>query len=333
MPLGARFRRPLSIADVLDEGIRVFRQQFIPLASISAIALLPAAIVNIPLFALVDRLSTLSVDRATSPTRIVGEIASLSGLVFGAVLLAMLCQLLWVAAIIVASDCALRSRALQPLAPYRAVVGRAFPLGLGVVLFSITCSVVGFLAVLLSALTVVIVGAVIALVGLLLWWLRPSARRPWLKWLIVLCAPMGVLAYLGVRCALVAAATVLEGRGPVDAMLRSAELTGGRWFRVATVLALAPVLVGIVVWMVESMVSLAISLFSLQAGVTPNPVLSVGLAINVAVGTLMQILFGSAPIVIYTLLFHDLRNRREGIDLLERLYELDPLARHGAARG
>lgn len=332
-PLGPRFRRPLSVADVLDEGIRVFRQHLVPLASISAVALLPAAIVNIPLFALLDRLSTVSLERATSPTGVIAEIASLSGLVLGGVLLAIICQVLWVAAILVATDGALRSRMLRPVAAYRAVLSRALPLTLGVVLFGAICSVIGFLAVLLSAFTLYIVGAVIALLGLVFWWLRPSTRRPWLKWLIVLCAPMGVFAYLAVRCALFAAAIILERRGPVDALLRSADLTSGRWFRVATVLALAPVLIGVVVSMVEWTVSLAISLFSLLAGAAPSPLLSIGLGINLALGTLMQIFFGSAPIVIYTLLFHDLRNRREGTDLLERLHELDPLTRPGAAHG
>ena len=46
-------------------------------------------------------------------------------------------------------------------------------------------------------------------------------------------------------------------------------------------------------------------------------------AINGAVGVLVQILFASVGSVVYTLLFVDLRNRREGTDMAERLTQLE----------
>ena len=46
----------------------------------------------------------------------------------------------------------------------------------------------------------------VPLVALLFWWLRPTARRGWLKWLIVLTTPMGLPTYFGFRWAMYLAA-------------------------------------------------------------------------------------------------------------------------------
>jgi hypothetical protein len=54
-------------------------------------------------------------------------------------------------------------------------------------------------------------------------------------------------------------------------------------------------------------------------------------ALSTAISIILQILFDSIAIIAYTILFHDLRNRREGTDLVERLASLQaaPVAADG----
>ena len=65
-------------------------------------------------------------------------------------------------------------------------------------------------------------GSLAALIGLVYWWRVPHGRTPVLKWLIILTAPYGLLVYYLTCWSLIVPASVLEGRGPIDALLRSA---------------------------------------------------------------------------------------------------------------
>jgi hypothetical protein len=47
------------------------------------------------------------------------------------------------------------------------------------------------------------------------------------------------------------------------------------------------------------------------------------MAVSTAVGVVAQILFASMASIVYAMLFVDLRNRREGTDLAERLQRLE----------
>jgi hypothetical protein len=46
-------------------------------------------------------------------------------------------------------------------------------------------------------------------------------------------------------------------------------------------------------------------------------------AVSEAVSVVLRILFASVGLIVYTLLFFDLRNRREGTDMVERLTQLE----------
>jgi hypothetical protein len=51
-----------------------------------------------------------------------------------------------------------------------------------------------------------------------------------------------------------------------------------------------------------------------------NPMVN---AVSEAVSVVLRILFASVGLIVYTLLFFDLRNRREGTDMVERLTQLE----------
>jgi hypothetical protein len=161
-------------------------------------------------------------------------------------------------------------------------------------------------------------GMLVALVAVLIWWGNPAARKPWTKWLIILTTPAGLLFYYTVRWSLFVPVVVLERLGPLAALQRSGELVSGSWFRVLGVLVVMSIIVQILTGLVSGVVSLGLY-FLPSIGPASSFLGSVG-------GILGQIVFGATLYIAYTLLFLDLRNRREGTDIAERLALLESAA-------
>jgi hypothetical protein len=185
----------------------------------------------------------------------------------------------------------------------------------------------GTLATVLFALTLFgVLGSLIALVGLMVWATRPTARTNWLKWLIVLTAPFGLPVFVFVRWSLLVPAAVLEGRGPLGSLQRSNALVRGHWFYAAAVLSVAGLIVTVLVSAPGYVLSLPLSVAaSARGNFGPDPIPSV---VGQAVSLICQVLFASIGSIACTLLFTELRNRREGADLAERVRQLkqDPVS-------
>ncbi|HEV7666466.1 MAG TPA: glycerophosphoryl diester phosphodiesterase membrane domain-containing protein [Chloroflexota bacterium] len=237
--------------------------------------------------------------------------------------LSALFSIVWAAAVVITTDLAERGTAQCRL---RHIFGRAVSRSLVILLSSILYFLgLAVLTIAASVLVVItgfgLVGGVIALVGLLFWWLKPSTRRPWLKWLIILTTPFGWPTYISIRWSMYLAAIALEDRGPANALSRSAQVTAGQWFRVAAILTVAPLIVGVLISVISTLVNLPLGINAAsrqQTGLDPTVA-----SISVAVSIILQILFQSVAIIAYTVLFNDLRNRREGTDISERLGQLE----------
>lgn len=135
--------------------------------------------------------------------------------------------------------------------------------------------------------------------------------------LIITCIGIPFAVYLGLGWSLVFQAIVLEGHGAFDAMRRSSELVDGHRWRLLVCL----VLIGLIVWL---LISIPTGLFSFVAGIviaasgstTVLLVTQIGNALFQAAG---QTLFGAIGLVTATLLYYDLRVRKEAFDLQQRL--------------
>jgi hypothetical protein len=339
-PTEPRVRRLLSFGDILDEGVRLYRAHFATFALFSAVALLPSGAILV--WASASGLLTGGLAAAdfqatgrlvTDPAALAGLDAQLSRLVGAAFvvgLLGALFHLLWSAAMVASADALWRGE--HPSLPnvYLRAASRVPVIILSTILFLLGMAGLTAVATALFLVTFFgILGTCIAVVGLLFWWLRPTARRRWLKWLIVLAAPYGLPIYFAFRWAMYLAASVLENRGPLDALRRSSQLTAGQWFRVGSVLIVAPLIVGILITVVSALVGIPLGIASAARGEFDLDPTSA--AVSTAIDIVMQILFESVAIIVYTLLFHDLRNRREGADIVERvsLLETAPLLANG----
>lgn len=166
-----------------------------------------------------------------------------------------------------------------------------------------------------------IVGSLIAVVGVLVWWLKPAARQVWLKWLIVAAAPFGLPAYLFGRWSMYVPAAVLEGQGPLGALRRSGQLVDRNWFRVVSILTVASLIVAVLQWAPATLVEVPLTIGAASRGQFGLP--PTESAIVSAIAVALQILFASIGTIVYTLVFIDLRNRREATDLVERVSYLE----------
>lgn len=185
------------------------------------------------------------------------------------------------------------------------------------------------LILLAMALVVVTLGGICGLVplaGLVVWAASPPNRRPWLKWLIILTTPFGLPTYFGTRWALLVQAAVLEGTGPRRSLGRSSELVRGHWFTTFGVLVIVTIVVSLLQNIPGAVVGLLAFLVTAVTSSEQNTISGVALALNLAanaVGIVAWILLGAVSYLAATVLFVDLRNRREGSALVERVALLE----------
>src|SRR5207245_11137026 len=101
----ARYRRVLSVGDVLDESIQLFRQRWTSFAIVSAVAFLPPGLMSVWFSASGALGGTFSLAEIQS-----GRLAQRASLadegpaVFGAAIVSLLAFLLWSPAVVVATD-------------------------------------------------------------------------------------------------------------------------------------------------------------------------------------------------------------------------------------
>ena len=325
--LQPRYRRVLGVGSLLDESVRLFREHWRTFAIISAASLLPFGILTVGVTVGIAAVGST----ITSQPGLVTSLRELgtAQLVYGTAgafvlfgLVGLLDSLLWTAALTRTTDAYLHAEQPSVRGVYGVALRRLLVLVGGSVLLIVGAVVFTLAGTVLFVVTGFgLVGSLIALVGVVIWWRKPGARKPWLKWLIVLCAPFGLPTYMLVRWSMFVPSAVVEGHGPIAAMQRSSELVRGEWFRVATVLGVASLIVAVLVSAPAYLVAIPLGVINLARGSFGTNLLEV--AVRNAVSIVCQILFASIGTIAYTLLFIDLRNRREGTDLAERLRQIE----------
>jgi hypothetical protein len=329
-PLDPRYRRILSFGDVLDESIGLFRHHWLVYATVSAACLLPAGVISVLLTlggAFDTRPLTASLAAGEPP-----DFASLSGLIAAIsviYVIAVLFYLAWTIAVLLTTDDFLHATAPSPTTVLMRTLLRYPRALLGGVIYVLALLLVALAAGVLFTITVVLLpifllGGLGVVIGLVVWWVKPTARTPWLKWLIILATPFGLAMYIAGLWSLWLPATVLEARGPIDALRRSRQLIDRHWFRVVAVLFVAGMIVSVLQYIPTLLVELPLGLVSVFEG--RNRMGPTETAISTAVGVMTQILFASMGSICYAVVFVDLRNRREGTDIAERLSQLETAA-------
>ena len=323
--LQPRYRRILSFGDVLDESIGLYRRHWVTFALVSSLWLIPPGLLGL-WYSASGTFSTPTIVDALqrSPGQALGLLTPVitAFVVLGVVW--ALFYVAWTTAIVATTDAFLHGADTglarivgRTLRRFGSVFIGSMLILIGLVLLLIVSSVP------LILVPIGVLGGLIALVGLSVWWLRPTARRTWLKWLIIVGTPYGLPTYFSGVWSMFLAAAVIEGHGPIGALRRSTQLVDRNWFRVVGVLTVGGLIVGVLQYAPSLLIQLPLSLSAasrgaLGAGPTEQ-------AISTAASVVVQILFASMGSIVYAMLYVDLRNRREGTDIAERLSRLEDI--------
>ena len=271
--------RPLEIGDVLDETFQVYRRNFVPLITAMAIVVVPSSLLS-----LIGTLIT-GVGQAGLFDRLSPE-ASLA--VLGAGIAA---ALVFVVLAVVAGLAHLVAAGAVVRIASNAVLGQPYSIQ-----DAYREAFGRFGSLLLVSICVSIV----------------------LMLLVVTCIGIPVAVFVGLGWSVVLQAIMLEGHGAIDAMRRSWALVGGHRWR----LLVCYFLIGLIVWLLLSIptgiftfVGLGVATASGGSGIAVMLV-QIGQVIFQAAG---QVLFGAIGYITATLIYYDLRVRKEAFDLQQRL--------------
>jgi hypothetical protein len=274
--------RPLPLPELLDELFRIYRRHFIVIIGVTLVVALPGLVWQL-VTGNYKLTATSYTNLFTTPTG--GATTTVSS----AQLSNLLGSLRWAV---------LGGLILLPFsvgAVYQAVTNVALgrPATVGSVLretLSHYWRLFGFIAL---AGVLILVWAIVFLIGLVL---------------VVLpgLAVFGAGVYLGIRWSLSLAAMMAEEIGPIKALRRSWNLVKGQWWRTFGILLIVAILSSVITYAL----TIVVALISAALG---------GGDVQLAAAAVLSTLLGAAvspiwPIAI-TLLYFDLRVRKEGLDL------------------
>jgi hypothetical protein len=315
----ARRLGPMGLGDVMDETIRVYRAGFKTFVATMAVPMIPLFILVVLFVAAFGAGIVTDVEQIEPTLLIVGGI--LVVVVFGLSYLVLI--ILGGAASTGITRDLWRGEPTSVRKGY-AEAGRRFWSLLGAALL-VVLAVIGLYLVSIPLLITMIVGWLVVPIGLIVWFVNPTARRPWLKWAIILCTPMGLAIYFFGLWSLYIQTVVIEGLGPVDALRRSKQLVQGYWWRVFGTVVLMGILVSILQAIPQYLFAAIGGLILVtepgsSAGIIVGQVFSnIGTAVGWA-------LFGAVTFIALTIVYYDLRVRKEALDLevlTERMVSLD----------
>jgi hypothetical protein len=288
-PAPIRFR-PMPLPELLDELFRLYRRHFSLIVGVSLLVALPGLVWT--LVTGTYRLNSASyanlfVTTGTSTPTFNSQ--QLSNLV-GPILLGLLGSLI-----------------LLPFslgAVYRAVADVALgrPATIGTVLRETLARYWPLLG-LIGLLILMFIGWIIAeIIGFVLLILPGLA---------VFCAA----AYLAVRWSLTVAAMMAEDIGPIRGLGRSWNLVSGSWWRTLGILLIVGILQSIISYGLVILFGLIATLFT--TGDFQAAIVQIG-------GTLLGALVSPITTIAVTLLYFDLRVRKEGLDLDQLAQQTSP---------
>ena len=323
--------RPKSFIELIDGSFRLYRSHFVTFIGVIGVVYVPVAIAQLlnqvtlgaDYTRALTRLSTGGFVPGSSPFSglpVESMLAYLGVTILLGLFQGLFIQTLGVGALALAIGRSYLGEPISIGSTYRAVLKRLGALiGLGLLLtlgsFLVLALVVGLPTGLLLALylggdsSTSFAGAFLAIMLL-----------------VVLMLLYFVLAmFVLVRFLFATQAIVLEGKGPVEALRRSWELSRGSFFRILGVVLVMMVIVAVVAALPAQIV-----LAVLSAIFARNPEAQIWITtLQMAITQIFTLVATPLQLALYTLLYYDLRVRKEGFDL--ELRSLDQLPAAEAA--
>ena len=306
--------RPMTAGDILDQAIRIYRYNFVPLVIIVAIVSVPIAILQViaevlafPLGGLLGANTTDAVNNFDTPLQLLGQAIRILAALIAAV--AALFQNGAITAFV-------SERFLGRAITVRQAYGRAFRRWLSLLLaaFLVGLLYAAVLGIIFGVWLVPFFG--LALAGTNLDSVTSGIFGALTLLLCCLFVPaMVILIFFNTRWAFFIQAIVLENFNSTGGLGRSWKLVKGSFWRVM-------LMVFVLIIIVYAFSTGPILLVSFGALALASPIL---LAVaNTIISSLIQIVMTPLQFAALTVLYYDLRIRKEGFDLEMQMANLPP---------
>lgn len=322
--------RPMNIGDLLDQAFRLYRRHFLTFIGITALLQVPLAIVQFvfqltvgsrALSSWIQSAARLnSIGPGVNPLTLLDFSSLLTYLVFafglGGVQYLLVYNLI-TGALANAISRSYLGESITVLDAYRlgwrrygALIGAAavlFTLSMIALVVIFGCSFGAIGALIASDSSRGRVAAIIGVIFLL-----------FIGALIV-----GILVlFLGTRLVVTTQAIVVENCGPLAGLGRSWYLVGGSFWRTLLLLTLVGILTYLIAALPATMVSFVLN--AVNGGSVST--LMFNQAITVLFTQIGQLIMLPLQLIVYTLLYYDLRIRKEGYDLELKAQHIQPIA-------
>lgn len=284
--------RPLSVADLVDEIFRLYRRNFGLLFGLSAIIWLPASILIVTGLAIIGDVTP------RDPLPSLPDLTTGFAVLLVAVVVATIALPILLAAVTGAASDRYLGRATTIEASLRRALGCYWRIvGAYILVFLAIIAVILGLGLVAASLAFLVGGVASILVAF-----------------AYVVGTIAALIWITVTWSFIAQAVVVEDAGALGAMRRSRRLVAGSRWRVIGINLLL-VLIQVVLFSIPSSF-VALVLVPIQG--------NAGVALANLVGAFAQVLYYPVQLGTLTLLYYDLRVRKEGFDLAlaaERLRE------------
>jgi len=283
--------RPLGVGDVLDRTFTVYRSKPLVFIGLSAIWYLLLVLVFVVLAVVIfaGALAAFSRQATTpSPDQIAGAAVGIIGFVIVAVIVAIL--------LFAAQSAALVHAAARRYLAKDVAIGEAFKAGLAASPRLFIAGVLVFLAI-FGVWAVLVIAAALANQGIL--------------WALVVFAGIVATAFLGCSWLVAPVVVVVEKMGPIAALGRAWRLSSGNRWRIFGIQVLLFIL-NLVLSLLIGGIFGGIAATSTQSGPAGQLGLSV---VQSLVNLASTIIWAPVEWIAFTVLYYDLRVRKEAFDL------------------
>ena len=284
--------RPLGVGDVLDRTFTVYRSKPLVVIGLSAIWYLVLVLVFVVLAVAIFASALAAFSRQTttpSPEQIAGAAVGIIGFVIVVVIVAILA--------FSAQSASLVHAASRRYLAKDVAIGESFRAGL-------SASGRLFLAGLLVFLAILGVWAVLLIVAAL--------TNQGLAYVVAILAAIVATAYLGCSWLVAPVVVVVEKMGPISALGRAWRLSGGHRWRIFGIQVLLFILNLVLMLLIGGLFG-GFAAFGGQSG-TPGQ-LGVTSVIQTLVNLASTIVWAPVEWIAFTVLYYDLRVRKEAFDL------------------
>jgi hypothetical protein len=281
--------RPLGVGDVLDRTFTVYRSRPLLFIGLSAIWYLVLVLVFIVLAAAVfaGALAAFSNQAGSpSPEQLAGAAAGIIGFVVVAVIVAIL--------LLSAQSGSLAYAAARRYLAGDAAIGESFRAGLSAAPRMFLAGIVVFLAI-------VVVWAVLLILA--------AITNQGIAFAIAICAALVLSVFLGCSWLVAPVVVVIEKMGPIAALSRAWRLSSGHRWRIFGIQLLLLILNLVLSILIAALFG---GLAAAGSGGTETAVSTV---VQTVVNLASTIIWAPVQWIAFTVLYYDLRVRKEAFDL------------------